>query len=333
MINNLVRKERTRNNLKILILFILVISFSLFYILFNSYLDDLDLFLYVLKIRLPTLVVILIAAFSIGVASLIFQTIINNRIVTPCILGMNSMYTLTHTAVVFIFGSASIVVTNQNIAFGLDVVLMGIIATIIYGFIFKKTKYNILYVLLIGTVLSSFLGSIQSSLIRIMDPNEYDSLLTTLVADFNNVNSEIIIFSLVLIFLLFLFLRKELKLLNVIGLGKDQSINLGIDYDKVIKKLLLGVVLLISIATALVGPISFLGLIIANLARSLFKTYKHSYLTIGSILIGMVTILLGQIISQYIFNFEIPVSTFITIGGGIYFLYLLVFKRGGYWWK
>lgn len=330
MINNLVRKERTRNNLKILILFILVISFSLFYILFNSYLDDLDLFLYVLKIRLPTLVVILIAAFSIGVASLIFQTIINNRIVTPCILGMNSMYTLTHTAVVFIFGSASIVVTNQNIAFGLDVVLMGIIATIIYGFIFKKTKYNILYVLLIGTVLSSFLGSIQSSLIRIMDPNEYDSLLTTLVADFNNVNSEIIIFSLVLIFLLFLFLRKELKLLNVIGLGKDQSINLGIDYDKVIKKLLLGVVLLISIATALVGPISFLGLIIANLARSLFKTYKHSYLTIGSILIGMVTILLGQIISQYIFNFEIPVSTFITIGGGIYFLYLLVFKRGGY---
>lgn len=330
MINNLVRKERTRNNLKILILFILVISFSLFYILFNSYLDDLDLFLYVLKIRLPTLVVILIAAFSIGVASLIFQTIINNRIVTPCILGMNSMYTLTHTAVVFIFGSASIVATNQNIAFGLDVVLMGIIATIIYGFIFKKTKYNILYVLLIGTVLSSFLGSIQSSIIRIMDPNEYDSLLTTLVADFNNVNSEIIIFSLVLIFLLFLFLRKELKLLNVIGLGKDQSINLGIDYDKVIKKLLLGVVLLISIATALVGPISFLGLIIANLARSLFKTYKHSYLTIGSILIGMVTILLGQIISQYIFNFEIPVSTFITIGGGIYFLYLLVFKRGGY---
>lgn len=330
MINNLVRKERTRNNLKILILFILVISFSLFYILFNSYLDDLDLFLYVLKIRLPTLVVILIAAFSIGVASLIFQTIINNRIVTPCILGMNSMYTLTHTAVVFIFGSASIVATNQNIAFGLDVVLMGIIATIIYGFIFKKTKYNILYVLLIGTVLSSFLGSIQSSLIRIMDPNEYDSLLTTLVADFNNVNSEIIIFSLVLIFLLFLFLRKELKLLNVIGLGKDQSINLGIDYDKVIKKLLLGVVLLISIATALVGPISFLGLIIANLARSLFKTYKHSYLTIGSILVGMVTILLGQIISQYIFNFEIPVSTFITIGGGIYFLYLLVFKRGGY---
>lgn len=318
-----------KNNIKLIVLSLIVLGFSLFYVLFKSYLNDPELFLYVLKIRLPTLVVILLASLSIGIASIIFQTIINNRIVTPCILGMNSMYTLIHTAVVFIFGSTSIIATNENLAFGIDVVLMIIVATIVYGLIFKKTGHNILYVLLIGTVLSSFLGSIQSTLIRVMDPNEYDALLTSLVADFNNVNSEIIVLSTILLLLVILILRKELKLLNVINLGKDQAINLGLDYDKVIRKLLIGVVILIAIATALVGPISFLGLIIANLARQLFKTYKHKYLLPGSALMGMVSILLGQIISQYVFNFEVPISTFITIGGGIYFLYLLVFKKGG----
>ena len=58
---------------------------------------------------------------------------------------------------------------------------------------FRKTGHNVLYVLLIGTVLNSFFGSVQSALTRIMDPNEYDSLLADLVASFANVNSEIMV--------------------------------------------------------------------------------------------------------------------------------------------
>ena len=96
-----------------------------------------------MKIRTPKLVVMLITAFSIGGASLVFQSIINNTIVTPCLLGMNSLYTLIHTAVVFFLGSASIVATNANLSFGVDVVLMGITATIIYSWIFQKTKHNV----------------------------------------------------------------------------------------------------------------------------------------------------------------------------------------------
>ena len=143
---------------------------------------------------------------------------------------------------------------------------MGITATIIYSWIFKKTKHNVLYVLLVGTVLTSFFSSIQTTLTRVMDPNEYDSLLNTLVASFSNINSEIIVFSLIL---------KELALLDVLTLGKEQAINLGVDYDRCIRRLLLGVTLCIAVATAMVGPISFLGLIIANLSRQLLKTFRH----------------------------------------------------------
>lgn len=287
-----------------------------------------EVFQYVLSLRIPTLIVMLIASFTIGSASIIFQSIINNRIVTPCLLGMNSMYTLVHTAVVFVVGSGSIAI-NSNLSFAIDLIVMSVAATFVYSYMFQKTGNNVLYVLLIGTVLSSFFGSIQSTMIRVMDPNEYDTLLTTLVADFNNVNVEVITFSLILLVALTIFLWKDLKMLDVITLEKDQAINLGVDYDRTVRRLLLGVVLCIAIATAMVGPISFLGLIIANLARQLLKTHKHSHLIIGSALMGMLAIIAGQIVSQHVFSYAVPISTFITIGGGIYFLYLLLFKKGG----
>lgn len=208
-------------------------------------------FSYAMSLRIPKLIVMLIAAFAIGGASLVFQSIINNTtIVTPCLLGMNSLYTLIHTAVVFVAGSGSILAVNANAAFAVDLVLMGLSATVIYGYLFRKTNYNVLYVLLIGTVLTSFFGSIQSTLTRIMDPNEYDSLLTTLVASFSNVNAEIIVFSLVVLALLIVALRRDLALLDVLTLGKEQAINLGVDYDKSVRRLLLGVTLAIAVATA-----------------------------------------------------------------------------------
>lgn len=299
------------------------------YLFINSYPEKPRLFQYILSLRIPTLVVMLIAAFAIGSASLIFQSIINNRIVTPCLLGMNSMYTLVHTAVVFVVGSGSIFATNSNLSFAVDLIVMSVAATFVYSYMFKKTGNNVLYVLLIGTVLSSFFGSIQSTMIRVMDPNEYDTLLTTLVADFNNINVEVITFSLILLIALAMFLWKDLMLLDVITLGRDQAINLGVDYDRTVRRLLLGVVLCIAVATAMVGPISFLGLIIANLARQFLTTYKHSRLIVGSALMGMLAIIAGQLISQHVFSYAVPISTFITIGGGIYFLYLLLFKKGG----
>ena len=317
------------NRRNLILLAIIVIAVCGIYLLINSYPEKPKLFRYVLSLRIPTLLVMLIASFAIGSASIIFQSIINNRIVTPCLLGMNSMYTLVHTAVVFVVGSSSIIATNSNLSFAVDLIVMSVVATFVYSYMFQKTGNNVLYVLLIGTVLSSFFGSIQSTMIRVMDPNEYDALLTTLVADFTNVNAEVILFSLVLLGLLVIFLWKDIKLLDVITLGKAQAINLGVDYDRTVRRLLLGVVLCIAIATAMVGPISFLGLIIANLARQLLKTHKHSHLIVGSAMLGMLAIIAGQIVSQHVFSYAVPISTFITIGGGIYFLYLLLRGKGG----
>ena len=276
------------------------------------------------KIRYPKLIAMVITAFTIGGASIVFQSVINNTIVTPCLLGMNSLYTLIHTAVVFFLGSGSMLVINSNMSFALDLVIMGVVATFIYSYLFKVTNHNVLYVLLIGTVLTSFFSSIQSTLTRIMDPNEYDTLLTSLVASFSNINSGIIIFSVIILALIVVIFRKEFALLDVITLGKEQAINLGVDYDRCIRRLLLAITLCIAVATAMVGPISFLGLIIANISRQLLKTYRHTQLIAGAALMGVIALIGGQFIVERVFVYSIPISVFITVAGGIYFLYLIL---------
>ena len=312
---------------KVTLLALLVLLAAVCYMVVAVNFGNQQLMLYSMKIRTPKLVVMLITAFAIGGASIVFQSIINNTIVTPCLLGMNSLYTLIHTAVVFFAGSGSLLARNANLSFAADVILMGIVATIIYSYLFQKTNHNVLYVLLIGTVLSSFFSSIQTTLTRVMDPNEYDSLLSTLVADFENINSEIIVFALVLLAGLIFVLRRDLALLDVLTLGKEQAINLGVDYDRSLRRLLLGVTLAIAVATAVVGPISFMGLIVANLSRQLLRTYRHTQLVAGSVLFGMVILVAGQLLVEHVYHYAIPISVFITVGGGIYFLYLLLTRR------
>lgn len=320
-------KAYYRNIQKLVMMALLAAAAASAYMLVEVNFDNERLFFYALKLRTPKLIVMIITAFAIGGASLVFQSVINNTIVTPCLLGMNSLYTLIHTAVVFFAGSTSVLANNANASFAVDLVIMGITATVIYGWLFKKTNYNVLYVLLIGTVLTSFFSSIQSTLTRVMDPNEYDNLLSTLVASFSNVNSEIIVFSVVVLGVLIFVLRKDLALLDVITLGRQQAVNLGVDYDRTIRRLLLGVTICIAVATAMVGPISFLGLIIANLSRQLLQTFRHRQLILGSALFGTIVLVAGQLIVEHVFTYSIPVSVFITVGGGLYFLYLLLTRR------
>lgn len=281
-------------------------------------------FAYAMGLRLPRLAVILIAGFAISAAAIVFQTIIRNTIVTPCLLGMNSLYLLIHTAVVFFLGSGSLFAVNPVYAFAADVIVMGFVAGFIYYTIFQKTGGNVLYVLLIGTVLSTFFSSMQNSLTRIMDPNEYDALLNTLTASFTNVNAACIIPGALLLAAIAWWLRKDLAILDVISLGREQAVSLGVDYERTLRRLMVGVVLYIAVATALVGPLSFLGLITANVARQLFTTYRHTCLIAGSACVGMLILTAGQFVVEHVMVYAVPVSVFVTIGGGIYFLYLVL---------
>ena len=90
------------NQRKLVVLAVIVLLCAVGYMFYAVNFGNPRLFQYSMKLRSPKLIVMLITAFAIAGASLVFQTIINNVIVTPCLLGMNALYLLIHTAVVFV---------------------------------------------------------------------------------------------------------------------------------------------------------------------------------------------------------------------------------------
>ena len=141
---------------------------------------------------------------------------------------------------------------------------------------------------------------------------------------FFNINVDILIFALIMILIIGMFIFKDMKYLDVMSLGRDHAINLGVDYDRLVKKFFIVIAILTSIATALVGPITFLGLLVVNVTRQVIKTYKHFYLIIFCVLISVFTLIFGQLLLERILKIQTPVSVVINLIGGVYFMYLLL---------
>lgn len=281
---------------------------------------------YNLSRRIPRVVAMAITAGSIAFSTIIFQTVTNNRILTPSTLGLDSLYGLSQTAIIFIFGSSSILITNSTMNFALSVIIMLLNSLLLYKFVFKKNG-NIFFLLLVGTVLGTFFRSISTFMQVIIDPNEYDALQNRIMASFENVNTDILVLTIIICLIIFAFVYDDIKKYDVLLLGRDQAINLGINYDKLSKKILLIVSILVSVSTALVGPITFLGLLVVNLSYQFIDTYEHKYRIIACILISILGVVIGQFFVERIFNYNSTVSIIINFIGGVYFIYLLLKEK------
>ena len=143
-------------------------------------------------------------------------------------------------------------------------------------------------------------------------------------ASFSNVNEELLFVSILILIGLFMLTIKDYNKLDVLSLGKDQAINLGINYNYFVLKNLIVIAVLVSVSTALTGPITFLGILVASISRELIKTYKRTYRILCSFLIGFFALVLGQFLVERVFSFNTTVSTIINFIGGVYFIYLIL---------
>lgn len=278
--------------------------------------------------RVPKVVAIILTGGAISFSSMIFQTVTNNRILTPSILGLDSLYMFVQTISIFMFGATSIFMINKNVNFIVSVVIMLIGSIILYNLVFKKqSNGNLFFLLLVGTVFGTLFRSMTSFMQILIDPNEFEILQGKMFASFSNVNTEILFIAIVAIVIIVVLVYDDMKKLDIMLLGREQAINLGVDYDKFSKKILLVVAVLVSISTALVGQITFLGLLVVNLSYQFFESYHHKYNILGGILISIIALVGGQFIVERILNFNSTVSIIINFLGGIYFIYLLL-KEG-----
>lgn len=261
---------------------------------------------------------------AIAYATVVFQTITHNRILTPSIMGLDSLYMLLQTLLIFFLGSDHITILNKQVNFMLSIGVMVIFALLFYRLLFKGDNQPIYFLLLIGIIFGTFFSSISTFLQVLIDPNEFLVVQDRMFASFNNVNADLVWTSLVIIALLIAFAWRHNASMDVLSLGRDTAVNLGVNYDSLVKGMLVLSAVLIAIATALVGPITFFGLIVANLSYQFFKSYKHSVILTGAIVISVIALVGGQWVVERIFTFNTTLSVIINFIGGVYFIYLLL---------
>jgi len=309
------------------ILFLLVIISFVLITLFIGLGLTADNYQYFLSRRIPKVLAMVLAGIAIAQSSLAFQTITHNRILTPSIMGFDALYLLTQVLVVAIFGSMSVLILNDYINFFLSVFMMVAFSLLLFSFYFRGKKQNLMTLLLLGVVLGQVFSNISSFFIMLMAPNDFATIQASMFASFNNVNVDLVYLCLPLLLLISVLLYQLNAILDVLWLGEDNATSLGVDVKKITLQVLMLSAILIAIATALIGPVMFFGLLVTNLSRELFCTYRHKILLTGSALLAVVALLSGQWIIEHIFNFSTTLSIVINFVGGLYFLSILLRKK------
>lgn len=281
---------------------------------------------YALPRRFAKVFAIIIVGTAIAYSSMIFQMITNNRILTPSILGLDSLYVLLQTGIIFFFGAAKLADLGKNGNFLLSTGLMVCFSFVLFFLMFRRGGRHI-FLLLVGIVFGTLFRSLSSFMQMLIDPNEFQVVQNKMFASFNNLNTDILVLASLVILAILVYAWRFNPYFDVISLGRDQAVNLGIDYDRTVKKMLIVVAVLVSVSTALVGPITFLGLLVVNVAREVFKTYKHSVLIPGAVLFSIIALVGGQFIVEKLFGLTVTLVVIIDFIGGIYFIYLLLKER------
>lgn len=279
---------------------------------------------YILPRRVIKILAILLTGSAIAVSTTIFMTITNNRILTPSVMGLDALYLLIQTIIIFLFGSKSLVMMSSHLNYIISIVLMVLFSLLLFHILFKGEQQHIYVLLLVGIILGTFFESFTSFMQVLIDPNEFMVAQDRMFASINNVNSDLLYLSIIIFIIVLIYFLRFHKYLDVLALGKDQAVNLGVAYDHVVKHLLIIVVILVSVATALIGPITFLGLIVVNVAYEFLTTYRHTYILLAASFISVIALVGGQFLVEKVFTFQTTVSVIINFFGGIYFIYLLV---------
>ena len=279
------------------------------------------------QMRMTSIVVIVVIAFCQGIATIAFQTITNNRILTPSVMGFESLYRLVQTSAVFFLGAAGITFLSGVGQFLFQIALMVGFAALLYGWLLARRGGNLQITLLVGIVLGGGLGAAATFMQRLLTPSEFDILTARLIGSIANADTDYLGWAIGLAGVSGFLLWAQAGRLNVMALGRDTAINLGMAHRRQMIVVLLLVSVLMAVSTALVGPLTFLGFLVAMLAYQLGDTYDHRLLFPLAWLIGIVVLAGSYFILKHVFYAEGSVGIIIEVVGGTFFL-IYILRKG-----
>ncbi|WP_375651003.1 iron chelate uptake ABC transporter family permease subunit [Bartonella sp. OT172YNZD] len=280
--------------------------------------------IYTWTFRLTKLASLLLIAYAISVSTVLFQTVVNNRLLTPSIMGFDQLYILIKTITIYFLGSLSLPFFSEEGQLVLESLILIIFSISLFRWLFSGSLKGLHLTLLIGVVLGGFFFSLRMFMQLQLNPDQIMNLTDIMFANFNKFNTSLISFATIIIFIISLIGWRSRHLLDILSLGRENALNLGVNYHKSVTAILIFVSILVSISTALVGPVTFFGLLVANLSYELSPQAKHSIVVPIAILLAIICLVGGQFILEQVFNMAGRLSFIIEFCGGITFLILLM---------
>lgn len=277
--------------------------------------------------RSNAVIAMAIAAVCQAIATVAFQTVTNNRIITPGILGFQALYAAIHTSTVYFAGAAGLIAARTLDTFIFQLVMMIALSLLLYSWLLTGKRANMHVMLLVGVVLGGGLGSVSTFMQRMLTPSEFDILTARLFASVNNAEPEYypIAIPLVLVSLVVLFAKA--RTLNTLSLGSPAATNLGVNHRREAIIVLVLVAILMAVSTALVGPLTFLGFLVATLTYQFADTYDHRYLFPMAIVLAFTILTAAYFIMNHIFAAQGVVGIIIELVGGLTFL-IVILRKG-----
>ncbi|WP_425456844.1 iron chelate uptake ABC transporter family permease subunit [Bartonella massiliensis] len=279
---------------------------------------------YTWSFRLTKLISLLLIAYAISVSTVLFQTIVNNRLLTPSIMGFDQLYILIKTVLIYFVGSLSLPFLNEEGQLILEALILIFFSTSLFRWLFSGSLKGLHLTLLIGVILGGFFFSLRMFMQLQLNPDQMMNLTDIMFANFNKFNTSLISFATIIVFIVSLIGWRSRHLLDILALGRENALNLGVNYHKSATAILIFVSIFVSISTALVGPVTFFGLLVANLAYEFSPQAKHSVVVPIAILLAVICLVGGQFILEQIFHMAGRLSFIIEFCGGTVFLMLLM---------
>ncbi|MER0071439.1 iron chelate uptake ABC transporter family permease subunit [Corynebacterium sp. KPL2850] len=276
--------------------------------------------------RADALIAMAIVAVCQAMATVSFHTVTNNRILTPSIMGFESLYVAINTATIFFLGASGLNDARTVPTFLMQMAVMVGLSLVLYSWLLTSRKQNMHAMLLVGVVIGGGLGSLSTFMQRMLTPSEFDVLTARLFGSVNNAESEYYPIAIPIVAIATTLLVLNARKLNVISLGADVSTNLGVNHKAHAIYTLVLVSLLMATTTALVGPMTFLGFLVATLAYQFADTYDHRYIFPMAVGLAFLVLIAAYFLMQHVFSAQGVVSIIIELVGGSVFLFVIMRK-------
>ena len=283
---------------------------------------------YVIPKRLARLAAVVIGGVCVAVSSIVFQTIAGNRILTPAVMGYEAVYLLLQSLLILAMGMRSVVLLGQNGNFVVSIALMLSYSWAIHYWLFRDGKNNVYLLLLLGFVLTMVIGTLTQFIQLRISPGEFAILQGFSQASFNKAQPAQLLTSALLVGAACLIVVKTLPALDVLALGREQAISLGVDYRRMVQLQLALIAVQVAVSTSLLGPTAFMGIFVANTTYAVARTARHRITLPLGCAIAIAIFLVAQLLVEHVFNYRTTVGILVNLVCGAYFLALMVRTRG-----